>query len=172
MHFNNYIFLFIVVLVAGCDSYTSNHDDLAQFLKKVDSLPTEDIIDVAELPAMQKKQYQSIKKRSPFTDPLNYTILNNAQVKVAPDVNRKKSMLEAFDLGSFVMLGHLSDNNENWALVKLNSSNQIYSVKVGSYLGKNHGRITKIDDYNIYLVEIAPLGKSWVERDSVINLKK
>jgi type IV pilus assembly protein PilP len=172
MNFKNYIFLVIAILVTGCNSSNSNHDDLAAFLKQVDSLPSESVDEIEKLAPTQKKQYTSIKKRSPFADPLNYTILDNDKNKVTPDFNRKKSKLENFDLTTFVMLGSLSNNDEHWALVKLNNESRVYSVTTGDYLGKNHGRITKIDDYEIHVTEIIPLGKSWTERNSVINFKK
>jgi type IV pilus assembly protein PilP len=172
MHFNNYIFLLIAVLVAGCNSYNSNHDDLAAFLKQVDSMPSEDVEGVEKLAPPKEKQYTATKKRSPFADPLNYTILGNDKNKVIPDFNRKKSELENFDLTTFIMVGSLNDKEEHWALVKPNNDSRIYNVTVGDYLGRNHGRITKIDDYAIHVTEIVPLGKSWVERNSVINFKK
>ena len=38
-------------------------------------------------------------------------------------------------------------------------------VKVGSYAGKNHGRITEITQSQISLMEIVPDGRDgWVER--------
>jgi type IV pilus assembly protein PilP len=172
MHFNNYIFLLIAILIAGCNSYNNNHEDLAAFLKQVDSLPSEPVDKIEKLAPTQKKQYTETKKRSPFADPLNYTILDNDKNKITPNFNRKKSNLENFDLTTFVMLGSLSNNDEHWALVKINNESSVYSVTVGDYLGKNHGRITKIDDNAVHITEIIPLGKSWIERNGVINFKK
>ena len=172
MYFNNYIFLLVVALVAGCNSSTNNYNDLALFLKEVNSLPTEPIAELIELTTPQEKIYQGMKKRSPFSNPLNYTVINKAKSQVMPDINRTKSELENFDLGAFIMLGHISGNEDHWALVKLNNSNQVHSVTIGDYLGKNHGKITGISDEGIQLTEIITMGRYWVERNSIIELKK
>jgi type IV pilus assembly protein PilP len=46
-------------------------------------------------------------------------------------------------------------------------------VKVGNYLGKNHGRIKMIDESRVEVVEIVPDGKgNWVERPRTLALRE
>ncbi|MFN3397953.1 MAG: pilus assembly protein PilP, partial [Sulfurimicrobium sp.] len=49
----------------------------------------------------------------------------------------------------------------------------VQRVKVGNYLGKNHGRITEIAPSQITLVEIVPDGRDgWVERPRSLTLSE
>ena len=50
------------------------------------------------------------------------------------------------------------------ALVKDNSEG-VHQVKVGSYLGKNHGKVLDVQETQIQLLELVPDGRnSWIER--------
>ena len=48
-----------------------------------------------------------------------------------------------------------------------------YQVRVGSYIGQNYGRITKITENSIQLREIVQDGVGeWIERDAVLELQE
>ena len=56
-----------------------------------------------------------------------------------------------------------------WGL--LHGKEGVHRVKVGDYLGRNHGRITYIDDKELRVTEIVPAGpKYWVERPRVFRV--
>ncbi|EAA3799172.1 pilus assembly protein PilP, partial [Salmonella enterica subsp. enterica] len=45
--------------------------------------------------------------------------------------------------------------------------------KVGDYLGRNHGRVTAVDEAGINVVEIVPDGEGgWLERPRSLTLKE
>jgi len=49
----------------------------------------------------------------------------------------------------------------------------VYRMKVGDYLGRNHGRIVSISDSQVDVVEIVPDGEgTWLERPRSISLKE
>lgn len=72
----------------------------------------------------------------------------------SPDNSRVKEVLEYISLEKFQYVGNITQNNSRLALVK--SENHTYTVRVGNYMGENHGRITKITPDYIVLHE-------WVE---------
>ena len=49
----------------------------------------------------------------------------------------------------------------------------VHRVKVGDYLGRNHGRIVSVDEAKIDVVEIVPDGEGgWLERPRSLTLKE
>jgi type IV pilus assembly protein PilP len=90
---------------------------------------------------------------------------------IKPDVNRPKQFLEGFNIETFSMVGILANASGRYALV--NGAGGVHRVKVGDYLGRNDGRITKITDGEIDVIEIVPDGEGgWLERPRTITLKE
>ena len=55
----------------------------------------------------------------------------------------------------------------------MKADNLIYQVKVGSYLGQNYGKITKINENSIQLREIAQDATGdWIERSASLDLQE
>jgi type IV pilus assembly protein PilP len=49
----------------------------------------------------------------------------------------------------------------------------VHRVKVGDYLGRNHGRILVIDESKVDVIEIVPDGEGgWLERPRSLSLKE
>ena len=62
-------------------------------------------------------------------------------------------------------------NNVDWALIT-ESNGSVHRVRVGNYLGQNHGRIVSISDTNVNVVEIVPDGQGgWIERPRSVKVK-
>lgn len=117
--------------------------------------------------------YNAYRLRSPFL-PLSLTLKATQEDNiqgVRPDTERVQEPLEAFELNQLVYRGHVdSASGERFALVQT-PNGQIASVKVGNYLGKNHGKISKIEPGFIALVEIVPDSRvGFVEQPAQIDL--
>ena len=68
------------------------------------------------------------------------------------------------------MVGTLSDQRASFGLVQ-DAQGLVHRVTVGNHLGQNFGRITKITDSEIQLVEIVPDGLGgYLERPAAIAL--
>ena len=76
-------------------------------------------------------------------------LLAEKQSKLA---NRMRQPLEAFDLSTLSLTGIFSMGEKRVAMIQDNQG-QGYTVTRGDYIGKNSGRIEKIDFDTIYLVE-------------------
>ncbi len=69
------------------------------------------------------------------------------------------------------MVGTLANDGGVFALVS--GAGGVHRVKVGDYLGRNHGRILAIDESKIDVVEIVPDGEGgWLERPRSLSLKE
>ncbi|GAB3262967.1 pilus assembly protein PilP [Chitinimonas naiadis] len=106
-------------------------------------------------------------------DPFNRSkmeIAKKAGGALAPNINRPKETLEAYDLEKLRMVGTLQRGKDINALIRTPDGN-LYRVKMGSYMGQNFGMVTTISETGITLKEIVEdSGGDWVERTSVLAL--
>jgi type IV pilus assembly protein PilP len=115
-------------------------------------------------PFSSQKLTQALKR-----DSNNLTTSNAALV--APELNRRKEPLEAYPLDTMSMVGTMMQTNQPVALVRIDSL--LYQVKLGSYLGLNYGRITKITETEVALREIVQdAAGEWIERVASLQLQE
>lgn len=90
---------------------------------------------------------------------------------VASELNRRKEPLEAFPLDSMTMVGSVTKQGVQFALLKVDGL--LYQVKAGEYLGQNYGKILKITETEITLREIVQdAAGEWVERPTSLQLQE
>jgi type IV pilus assembly protein PilP len=69
------------------------------------------------------------------------------------------------------MVGTLSNDAGTYALIT--GSDGVHRVKIGDYLGTNHGKVVAISESQIDVVEIVTDGEGgWVERPRSLTLKE
>ena len=69
------------------------------------------------------------------------------------------------------MVGSVNQVGQPVALLKIDAL--LYQVKVGSYLGQNYGRITKISETEVALREIVQdAAGEWIERTATLQLQE
>lgn len=159
MKLNNALLLIILLGLSGCER---DFSDLQAYIASVKARPRQPVKPLPEFktvePFMLRKEHV---QRDPFKPVEKVKVADNAPEEeqepdngIHPDLNRKKELLEGFALSSMRMVGTINMNSVLWGLVK--NENTIYRVKVGNYLGKNDGKIIKIDKNKIELIEIVP----------------
>ena len=86
--------------------------------------------------------------------------------------NRDREVLENFDLSTLKLVGIYSMGEDMVAMVE-DATGAGYTVRRGNYMGKNSGRIEKIDSSTLYLVEqvINPAGDI-VDNQVTLTLKE
>jgi type IV pilus assembly protein PilP len=90
---------------------------------------------------------------------------------LASELNRRREPLEAYPLDSMSMVGSVSREGRQFALLKVDQL--LYQVKVGDYLGQNYGRITKITETEVALREIVQdAAGEWIERTGSLQLQE
>ena len=89
---------------------------------------------------------------------------------VKPDPTRVKQFLEQFNVGQLAMVGTLAQDGQLYGLIRDYESG-VHRVRTGDYMGSDHGRILKIDDASIELLEIVADGSGgWVERQRLVTM--
>ena len=117
--------------------------------------------------------YNAGGMRSPFQKPVKIDVASQQKGSkdIKPDETRVKQFLEGFNIEVFEMAGTLSDNVGVFGLVQ--GAGGVYRVKVGDYLGRNHGRIVLVTESKIDVVEIVPDGEGgWLERPRSLALRE
>lgn len=87
----------------------------------------------------------------------------------APDQDRPKEPLEAFDIDRLKMVGTLSKAGVMQGLVR--ADERIYSVRVGNFMGNNYGKVVSITPEAILLQEtVEDLNGEWTTRETRVDL--
>lgn len=86
-----------------------------------------------------------------------------------PNLNRPKELLENYALNQLKFVGTIGSGNALSALIE--AEGQVYTVKLGNYLGQNYGRVVKITPDEITLSEtIEDSKEGWVKRQMLMVL--
>jgi len=125
----------------------------------------------------QPEPYEAAALPDPFgKEKLNMVLRRSAaQLQADPllsqELRRRKEPLEEYPLDAMTMVGSLSREGEPMALIR--ADKLLYQVRVGNYLGKNYGRVTKITETELMLREIVQdAAGEWVERPSSLQLQE
>ncbi len=89
---------------------------------------------------------------------------------IRPDTARAKEDLESYELDTLRMVGTINQGGMLWGLVKA-PDGTIHRVHVGNYMGHNFGKIIRIKEGQIELLEIIPDSPGgWRERKAALDL--
>lgn len=166
----------LLLALGGCSS--DGLDDLRTFTTNAHKDKKPRVEPPPEVKSYPKVKYSAMKLRDPFS------VANLAPASIvggqgendpnAPDPTRIKEPLEEYPLDTLAMVGTLTRGKQRWAVIKVQSGiGELHRVRIGEYLGRNHGRIIRITDSQITLVEIYrnPVGR-WVEREAILQIQK
>jgi len=167
----------IATLTGGLAACSSDPTaDLEVYVEEVKSKQTSRIEPLPEFKPYESFAYQANDLRDPFSEPTfshpqaATTQATNNGIK--PDFDRPTEPLEEFPLDSLRMVGTLEQNNENWALIN-DTDGTIHRVQPGNYAGQNHGKITRVTEFEVELTEIIPDGiGGWIERQASIAISE
>lgn len=164
----------IVALVglSGCD-VGNEFQDLQAYMDEVRARPKGTIEPLPEFQPYEAFTYSAAAMRSPFQPPVKIDLANHRRGSqdIRPDEGRVRQYLEGFNIEVFEMVGTLSNGAGMHALVR--GAGGVHRVRLGDYLGRNHGRIVKINEASIDIVEIVPDGEGgWLERPRSLTLKE
>jgi len=160
--------------LAACSSDPTADPEV--YVEEVKSKQTSRIEPLPEFKPYESFAYQANDLRDPFTEPTfshpqaaTTQVTNNG---IKPDFDRPTEPLEEFPLDSLRMVGTLEQNNENWALIN-DTDGTIHRVQPGNYAGQNHGKITRVTEFEVELTEIVPDGiGGWIERQASIAISE
>lgn len=155
----------------GC--MQGDFSDLQVYMDEVRARPKGSIEPLPKFLPYEAFTYGASSLRSPFQPPVKVDTVVRAKgaPEIRPDENRVKQFLEGFNIEVFEMVGSLSNDGGFYALVS--GAGGVHRIKVGDYLGRNHGRVVAVDESKIDVVEIVPDGdEGWLERPRSLTLKE
>src|SRR5690554_4547336 len=158
--------------LVGCDS-SGNFADLHAFMDEVRSRPKGSIEPMPKEVVYEPFTYVAAALRSPFQPPVKIELSSRetGSKGVQPDETRVKQFLEGFNIESFVMVGTLSNDTGSYALLR--GGDGVHRVRIGDYIGGNHGRVTAITPSGIEVIEIVSDGDGgWLERPRTLALQE
>ena len=166
------LLLTLSLVLAGCSS-GDRFADLRQFVKEVESKPKGKIPPPPEFQAYDFFTYSAVNLRAPFERPVEVELIapDVPRNDVSPNFDRVKERLEEFRFDTLAMVGTLAmSDGELWGLVS-DSESDVHRVRIGNFLGKNHGRIVNVSTLQIDVMEIVPDGQGgWLERPRTLLL--
>ena len=154
----------------------SNVKDLKSYVDEVKSQQQSKIEPLPEFAPYETYLYSANTERDPFTPPKN-TQRKKELAKAGgnglkPDFNRPREPLETEPLDSLRMVGTLEKKGRKYALIRMGDST-IHRVKPGNYAGQNFGKIVRISESEVEVMEIIPDGLGgWMERPAKLALSE
>ena len=157
------------LLLGGCGG--NDFSDLQVFMEETRARPAGKIEPLPRFKPYEAFTYSASSLRSPFQPPvrIDLTQRQKGSQDIKPDENRVRQFLEGFNIEGFEMVGVLSNSQGMQALIR--GAGSVHRVKVGDYLGRNHGRVTSIEEGRVDVVEIVPDWEGgWLERPRTLSL--
>lgn len=170
MRFYKWPLLLVVASLAGCGG--GDFSDLNAFMDDVRAKPKGTIEPLPQFTPYEAFSYSAANMRSPFQAPVKFEVIKRQKgsKEIKPDESRVKQFLEGFNIETFTMVGTLSDQRGIFALIS--GAGSVHRVKIGDYLGRNHGKILAIDSSKIDVLEIVPDGEGgWLEHPRQLSLR-
>jgi type IV pilus assembly protein PilP len=166
------IILFMTLPLFAC--IEADIKDLSKFVvdAKSRSYPIND-----KVPALKKIEalaFTQEKARNPFSEPQAEVVAPVANAPKScpqPNFERRKQALEMYSLDNLMMRGTINVDEGTWGLVQV-TGGELHKVRVGYYLGLNHGKVLNITKNEIELLELAAdIDGCWQERVTQIALQ-
>ena len=168
-----FVFLTLLALgLAGCDT-SNGFADLQEYMNEVRARPKGSIEPMPQEVVYEPFTYMAAALRSPFQPPVKIELTSREQGNkdIKPDETRVKQFLEGFNIDTFVMVGTLANDTGTYALIR--GGNGVHRVRIGDYLGGNHGRVVAITSTGVELIEIVSDGDGgWLERPRTLDLQE
>ena len=165
------VMCFLALSITGCAD--ENFDDLTAYIVSVKARPKGSIEPLPEIKVVEPFIFKPDGLRDPFQPVERLSESDISEVAagsgIRPDVNRRKEELESYSLDTLRMVGTVKMKNGLWGLVRANDGT-IHRVQVGHHMGLNFGKIIRIREDKIELMEIVPDSKPGLWREQAASL--
>ena len=162
--------------LVGC--FGDDQQDIKQWMQEQRNATKPNVASIPEPKKFTPAPYQTDASAEPFSNQklaqalkreANQATANAALV--APELNRRKEVLEGFPLDAISMVGTMLPKGASVALVRVDKL--LYQVRVGNYLGQNYGKVIKLSETEVVLREIVQdAAGEWIERQASLQLQE
>lgn len=159
-----------VLLLTAC----GGQEDMDEYVQQTKTRKPIPIEPLPEIKPFSPMAYQRSDQRSPFIEPQPETS-SRVDAKTKPDcaqivASREKEVLERYSLASLSMKGSIGKQGQLWALIRT-PDGQAVRVGLNQYMGLDQGRVIKITNTHVDLMETVPDGKGcWVTRETQLAM--
>ncbi|MFN4359379.1 MAG: pilus assembly protein PilP [Hylemonella sp.] len=167
----------VAILLSGCGA--SSEDELRSWMLDQRNQMRPRVAPISEPKPFKPEDYVDTTAVDPFSKEKLTAALKRdtgqaatlTSALIAPELARRKEALEAFPLDAMSMVGSLIQQGQPAALIRVD--NLLYQVRLGSYLGTNYGKVTRISETEVTLREIVQdaVGE-WIERPATLQLQE
>ncbi|PKM36668.1 MAG: pilus assembly protein PilP [Gammaproteobacteria bacterium HGW-Gammaproteobacteria-10] len=163
-----------LLLLSACSS--DDKSDLVQYINQVKARPKTQIEPLPEIKVIEPFIYKPSGLRDPFRPIEKVVEAELVDVGtgrgIRPDPTRRKEQLESYSLDSLRMVGTITKDAVLWGLIKAGDGT-IHRVREANYMGRNHGKIIRINEDKIELMEIVPdKPGTWREQQTSLALSE
>lgn len=163
------ISLLLCVGLVGCGDDGMN--DLREFVANAHADRKPNVEALPEMKPYEAFQYTAVNLPDPFSAanlrPLAATGNTGGP---RPDMNRRKEALEDYPLDALKMVGTLSRQKRYWAIIQA-PDGTVHRAQIGNFMGQNFGKVIKISDEKVELVELIAGGAGeWIEREASLAI--
>ncbi len=169
----NILLLLSALSLGGCAG--NDFSDLEKYIAEIKARPKGTIAPLPEIKVVEPFIFQPDGLRDPFR-PIEKLAEEEALEiasgsSIRPDATRRREELEFYELDTLRMVGTLNMNKGLWGLVKA-SDGTVHRVQVGHYMGRNYGKIIRILEDKIELMEIVQDNKPgmWREQQAALAI--
>jgi type IV pilus assembly protein PilP len=180
-----YPILLGLLLISGCGD--NSISDLEKYVAKIKAKENPHVDPIPEIKHIPPYFYEVQHMRDPFKPLEEVTAKLNIPGRITtgsgtgkgtqkkacppPNPNRVRVGLELISLDTIKMIGTLETKGSLWALVTSSGEKTIYQVKTGDYIGEHHGKIIKISEAKMDVLEQIPDGEGcWKPRITTVSL--
>lgn len=160
----------VTVFLTACSD--DNLSDLKDYSAKIKARPKSGVEPLPEIKTVATFVFDPEGLRNPFKPSVNQEEPIEAKTYsgISPDFVRGREELESFSLDTLRMVGTVELGGVLWGLLKAGDQT-IHRVKAGNFIGKNHGKVSRIVNNKIELTEIISDGPgAWRERQASLAL--
>jgi len=162
-----------LLVLAGCED--GNNQEIQQWMMEVQR-NTKVYVEPVDTP---KKFSPYVYEANGVVDPFHPDKLEVIYAKgkaasvasgiKAPDMNRRREVLESYPLDTITMVGTLKKQGLTFAVLQIDGN--VHHAKVGNYIGMNFGMVTQIGEAEVNIKEVVQdAAGEWVERDAKLEL--
>jgi type IV pilus assembly protein PilP len=165
------LILLPTIFLFGCDE-TNRVEELRVQIEQKKLNTVVNIPPPPELKKFEVYNYQNAGLKSPFRNSISELKTEKKSfTDIKPDNERTKEELESYELVSIKMTGTINKSDEQLEAILETENGKIFVVKNGNYIGKNNGKILKINKDKIEIEEIIANGSyRWQKRPATITM--
>ncbi len=164
------------LLLSACIG--DDQQDIRQWMQEQRNATKPSVAPIPEPKKFTPAPYQNDLSIEPFSNQKLAQALKRESTQatanaalVAPELNRRKEVLEGFPLDAIAMVGTMQPKGVPIALVRVDKL--IYQVRQGNYLGQNYGKVVKLTETELVLREIVQdAAGEWIERQASLQLQE